>query len=101
MLPKRLWCFGKTKKKGFELPLQSKFHESLQADYVWTFMNEVAQINYILTQKYFKNRVLKCRSSTQKKEVQLEAARLVLQYSIKHKVAVPSETQKYLNAYQN
>lgn len=97
----KIVAFWKDKEKWFTLPLESKFQQSLQSDYVWSFINEVAQINYILNQKNFKNRTLKCTSVKEKKEVQLEAAKMVLKYSIDNKVNLPEAAQKYVEAYNN
>jgi hypothetical protein len=96
--------YWKTKEIWFKVPTNSKFHESLKNDPNWSFISEVALTNYILNQKINKNRFLKCTSAKKKKEiqeVQLQAAKIVLQYSIDNKISLPTETQKYLEAYNN
>jgi hypothetical protein len=95
------------KEKWFRIPTETSFHHSLEVNKNLTFLNTVATINYILNQKSKHQRLLKCipikgkKYSKQEdcKEVQLNAAKMVLKYCIDNKINVPTETQKYLNAY--
>lgn len=97
------------KETWFGIPVGTPFHESLKTDKNLTFLNVVATINYILNQKIQHQRFLKCIPIKGKKyakqedcrEVQLNAAKIVLEYCIDNKVAVPTETQKYLEAFNS
>jgi hypothetical protein len=92
------------KEKWFKIPMESTFHQSLSTDATVTFIHQVASINYILNQKINQNRFLKCtegKNKKERKEVQLAAAKTVLKYSFDNQIALPNETQKFVEAYQN
>lgn len=98
----RIVNYWKSRDIWFKIPANSKFHESLKNDPKLLFISEVSLYNYILNQKTNQNRFLKCTSEKNKKEikeVQIEAAKVVLKYCIDNKITLPTETQKYVEAY--
>jgi hypothetical protein len=99
----RIVNYWKGREVWFKIPVNSEFHESLKNDPNLVFLSEVSLYNYILNQKTNQNRFLKCTSEKNKKEtkeVQLEAAKVVLKYCIDNKITLPTETQKYVEAYK-
>lgn len=99
----RIVNYWKSREVWYKIPFNSKFHESLKNDPNLVFISEVSFSNYILNQKINQNRFLKCTSEKNKKEikeVQLEAAKMVLKYCIDNKITLPTEAQKYVEAYK-
>lgn len=99
--------YWKDREKWYTVPSGSSFGNSIKNDKSLSLLNLAASMNYIITQKLEKKRFLKCQPikgqkyARQKdcKEVQLNAAKTVLSYCNTNKVTVPTETQKYLDAY--
>lgn len=99
--------YWKDKEKWYAIPTGTLFENSLKNDKTLSLVNLAATMNYIINQKLEKKRYLKClpikgqKYEQQKdcKEVQLNAAKTVLNYCNTNKIEVPAETQKYLDAY--
>lgn len=97
------------KETWLEIPIESSFYNSFKENQNLVFMNTVASINYILNQKIEHQRILKCKSikkannykQKECKEIQLNAAKILLKYCIDNKVSVSTDMQKYMDMYIN
>ena len=95
---------------GMNIPTFGNFYTSLTNVNQQQFLYSVAMINYELDQKINHTRILKCvkidgqiySNQDEVKEVQLEGAKILLEYAGNKNNNVPlnSDTKKYLKAFK-
>ena len=102
--------FWMNKDTGMGIPTFGKFFSSLTNENRQQFLYTAAMINYGLEQKINHSRILKCTKIDGQKyseqedvrEVQLEGAKILLEYigNKKNNVPMTAETKKYWKAYK-
>ncbi len=102
--------FWKDKDTGINVPIFGNFHKKLTPKSNLRYFYMIAITNYILSEKINNNRILKCvKIDGQKysgqddvKEVQLEGAKIFLEYVANDKNGLPlnKEAKKFLKAYK-
>jgi hypothetical protein len=102
--------FWMDKETKMNIPAFGDLFTSLTNNNNQQFLYVIAMIHYGLDQKLNHNRILSCKKQKRKKyheqedvkEVQLEGARILLEYIGKksNNVPVSPEAQKFLKAYQ-
>ncbi|WP_138432901.1 energy transducer TonB [Winogradskyella algicola] len=103
-------AFWMNKDTGMGIPIFGEFYEALTNKDKQQFLYVVAMINYGLDQKINHNRILECipqkgekyNEREDVKEVQLEAAKILLEFigNEKNNVPMTSKTKKYYKAYK-
>lgn len=104
-------AFWMDKKTEMNIPAFGEFFDSLTNENHQQFLYTIAMIHYGLDQKLNHGRVLSLETIKRKtyaeqddvREVQLEGAKIFLAYAVdpENLVPLPTETQKYLEAYNN
>lgn len=106
----KIVSFWMNKDTGMGIPTFGIFFESLTNKENQKFLYTVSMINYGIDQKINQNRILKCAKIDGQKfseqedvrEVQLEGAKILLEYigNKKNNVPMTSKTKKYYKAFK-
>ena len=101
--------FWKNKDTGLNIPIGSDFYNALTNKNQQQYLYMIAMMNYALNQKLNYNRIISCKPipgqkySEQEdvKEIQLEGAKILLEFigNEKNNVPMSSKTRKYYKAY--
>jgi hypothetical protein len=106
----RIVDFWKNEDTGINVPIFGNFYNRLEQKSNLRYFYMIAISNYILSEKINNNRILKCvkidgqkyREQDDVKEVQLEGAKIFLEY-VSHDengLTLNKEAQSYLKAYK-